>query len=180
MRNQFTLVDKAGLDFAFSLYEKFLATCPDGVWQETFGGRPVAMQIYHAISASAVYLQLFTGESFVNDFPEAVDPFPETGLPSAMVAPLPSRAQALELLKTVKARLDTLLAGLSDSELLRANGPVSSFLGGQINNAGVLGIMIAHMLYHLGSGDAALRANGITGAFSGLALVRQFLTNPGS
>lgn len=179
MEDKFAAVEKDSLDLAFSLYEKFLEICPEDVWQEHFGGRPVAQQIYHAISASAIYLQSLTGEQIANDFPEAIDPFPEAGLPPREDRFLPAKAEALRFLRTIKSSVDQLFCRLKEAELLQLNEPISKFLGGKINNAGALAIMAAHMLYHLGSGDAALRARGIPGAFSGLALVKKYMAGAG-
>lgn len=179
MKDSFVLVDKASLDFAFLLYEKFLDICPEEVWLESFGGRPVGRQIYHAVAATATYLQSMTGKQMACDFPEAIDPFPDSGMPQEDHLPIPSKKGALSLLRNIKSGLDNLLGQLDDADLLLKNEPVSQFLNGWVSNADVLGIMTAHMLYHLGSGDAALRSRGIPGAFSGLSLVGRILAEAG-
>lgn len=176
MSNGFVRIYKAEMDFAFSLYDKFLTLCPMNVWQENMGGRPIAQQFYHALSATAIYLESFTGEHLANQFPQAVDPFPETGEIDDKASIQPSKELASQFLKVIKTSLDKLTARLTDADLLQKNEAVSQFLGGMITNAAVLGIITGHMLYHLGSCDVALREAGIQGVFSGLTNVKRILT----
>lgn len=173
--NQFAIIDIKALDFALMLYEEFLDKCPDHIWVEKFGGRPVGRQLYHAISASGVYLQSLGNAAQDGSFPGAADPFPAGREQEDCEKPTPSRAEARELLKRVRTMADGFLPDIDDSYLLQQNYPISQFLDGAVSNATVLSIMVGHMLYHLGSCDAALRAGGLPGVFSGLGLVRKVL-----
>lgn len=77
----------------------------------------------------------------------------------------PSRADAKKFMDNVAEGMGRLLEKLTDVELLKNNPGFSQKLGKEVNNAECLNLMVAHMLYHLGSCDAALRNEGLEGAF---------------
>lgn len=176
MPNTFAQVEAAGVNFAFRLYGRFLELCPEEIWGETFGGRAVSRQFCHALAATAVYMQSL-GAVIENPFPDLLETFAKAAaeeLPGA-----PSRENAAEFLEQLRVSFARLISGIDDAALLKDNAPISAFLEGRITNAGVMEIMTAHLLYHLGSCDAALRSQGIPGAFTGLDLVKASLAKSG-
>ncbi|MGI6656570.1 MAG: DinB family protein [Desulfobulbus sp.] len=159
MANTFVADLQSGCDFAFALAEKFLSICPDEIWNTIFGGWPVAHQFYHGLST----VPFFVGD-LVKELPD--NPCPESGnLTTREPGALPAKAQAAAYLADLKATMQALFAGLSDADLNKKNATVSSALGKDMTNGAVLGLLASHLLYHLGSCDAALREQGLEGAF---------------
>lgn len=158
MSAEFVSKLKSGLDFAFALSEKFLSICPDDVWQKKFGGWPVSRQFYHAIDVTGFFTTAISAEVPAN-------PCPGGGELANDGGPLATREQAGEFLGSVRAAVDKMAAGLVDADLLRKNESASQMFGRDFSNAEVIQIMGAHVLYHLGSCDAALREQGLEGAF---------------
>lgn len=158
MANEFVSEFQAGLNFAFGLSEKFLAICPDDVWQKKYGGWPVSQQFYHAVQVANFFAASLGGDAIT-------DPCPEAGDLSKKEGPQVNKAQAGEFLANVKTMVSKMTASLQDADLLKKNEKASQLLGRPTSNAAVLELMATHTLYHLGSCDAALREQGLEGAF---------------
>jgi hypothetical protein len=147
------------LQFTFSLVNKFLETCPDAVWNKTFGGWPVWQQIYHAFTAVDFFLRP----------PEAPA---EASLCEAGVSELkhspaeaPNKSDLCDFIAKAQARVMLYAATLNDELLsVKSDGP-SARMGKEMTHAAILGLINAHTMYHLGSCDAALRQNGLPGVF---------------
>lgn len=158
MSNQFVLPYKEGLDRTLALYEKFLRICPEEVWNEKFGGWYVSQQLYHAIGASSTFAATFTGEPITGYQQEA-------GQLTRGNEITPTMQQAQQLLEAVNLALQKTFEILKDDDLLKLNPRACKGMGREITNARVLGLLDGHMLYHLGTCDAALRQRGMEGAF---------------
>lgn len=158
MSDQFVNIFSAGNGRALALYEKFLAICPADLWTKKAGGWPLCQQYYHGLNATAHMAGAITGDMIADPCPGAGDLLKDTGV-------LPTKEQAAQYLQNIRQTLAQLYEKLNDAALLEKNAPLSKMLGADITNAGVLELMAMHMLYHLGSCDAALRDAGQEGAF---------------
>lgn len=158
MSDNFLKVFQSGNDRAFQLYEKFLAICSNDLWDKKAGGWPICTQYYHGLSATAKL-----ASSLGTD--PAEDPCPGAGNLLGNATIKPSKEQAALFLQNVRIQLSSAYEKLTDSLLLKQNDPISGLTGSPITNAGVLELIASHMLYHLGSCDAALRDAGFEGAF---------------
>jgi hypothetical protein len=144
---------------AFFLTTKFIEVCPEAIWADKSGGWPVWQQIYHAL----VTVDLFIG------LPDSVasPPLAEAAVRnlekvSGTILP---KAAVQEVCSSVKARLDQFFKNLTDADLPRLNERLFANLKLELNMAGTIGTLAAHTFYHLGSGDSALRNQGLQGVF---------------
>lgn len=158
MAQVFVPTIKFGLDHALKLYGKFLDICPEAIWQKKFGGWLVSQQYYHALAASGAFLSSITGKTLA-------DPCPGTGDLRQPNLPAPSMENARTLLATVEGTVAGLFKDIDDETLLSRNDRLSLLLESDVNNAECLELLASHLLYHLGSCDAALREDGREGAF---------------
>lgn len=158
MPDAFVNIFRAGNDRAFALYEKFLAICSDDLWNKKAGGWPLCNQYYHGLDATAHMIAAISGAMIADPCPGAGDLLKNEGVK-------PSKGQAAQYLQNIRQALASVYEKMTDAELLENNAPLSKMLGSDIANAGVLELMAMHMLYHLGSCDAALRDAGQEGAF---------------
>lgn len=158
MTNEFVREHQGGLNFAFALSEKFLSICPDAVWQKNFGGWAVSRQFYHALEATSFFAASVWGGEIANPCSGAGDLSQKSGTEA-------SKAQASEFLASIKAAVAHNIDGMRDDALLQKNEKASQLLGRDTSNAAVIQLMASHILYHLGSCDAALRDQGLEGAF---------------
>lgn len=147
-----------GIDFALMHCKKFLAICNDEVWKEKNGGWPVGLQYYHALGATGMLLGSITNKKIEN-------PVPEGGNLAGGDQVIASKEQAAQFLANIQAAVDNLSTSLTDAELLEKNEMVSKVLGRDATNAAVLELIAIHMVYHLGSCDAALRNHGLEGSW---------------
>lgn len=144
--------------FAFGHYEKFLEICSDEAWKEKTGGWSLAQQFYHGLVATDMLLSSITGTTVPN-------PNPEAGQILAKPDVLPTREQAAEFFGNIKIAAQSMFDNLQDETLLEKNEDVSKKFGREITNAVVLELIPCHLLYHLGSCDAALRNRNLPGAW---------------
>lgn len=158
MPDGFCNIFQAGNDRALSLYEKFLAICSSDLWTKKAGGWPLCNQYYHGLNATAHMIGALTGEIIEDPCPEAGDLLKPADIK-------PTKEQAARYLQNIRVALARAYEKMTDSLLLENNAPLSKMLGSDVTNAGVLELMAMHMLYHLGSCDAALRDAGQEGAF---------------
>lgn len=150
---------RGSFDFAFSLLRRFMDVCPDAIWNEKFGGWPIWQQVYHALNA-------------VDFFIAAPDAEPVKGLVSPDVGSLKvqgatpvSKADMKAFADMVKAAADGYMTALTDADMTTPAAGASKRMGRETRHAAIMALMVGHLLYHLGSCDAALRENGLTGVF---------------
>lgn len=147
-----------GMFFAFGHYEKFLEICGYDAWKEKAGGWTLAQQFYHGLVAANMLLASLTGKP-------APNPNPEAGQILDKPDVLPSKEQAAEFFANIRIAAQSMFESLQDETLLKKNEGVSQKFGRDVTNAVVLELIPAHLLYHLGSCDAALRNRNLPGAW---------------
>ena len=139
--------------------QQFMEVCPDDIWNAKFGGWPVWQQVYHALNA----VDFFISEPGN----EPIKPLttPEVGsLKTQGETPI-SKAAMKEFATLVKTAADGYMNALTDADMLRKAEGATSRMGRETLHATVMALMIGHILYHLGSCDAALREHGLKGVF---------------
>lgn len=150
---------RGSFDFAFSLLEQYMEVCPDEIWNKKFGGWPVWQQIYHALNAVDFFISAPGAEPVKGLVPAEVGSLKAQG--DAPVARSDMKAFALQ----VKSAADGYMEALTDADLVKKAEGASARMGRETLHATVMALMIGHVLYHLGSCDAALREQGLKGVF---------------
>lgn len=158
MSNDFVKPYQECLLMAFEHYEKFLEICGDDAWKEKAGGWTLAQQYYHGLNAANMFINSVCGKS-------APNPNPEAGQILAKPNVLPSKEQAAEFFANIKISCQGMFENLQDDSLLKKNEMVSQKFGRDVSNAVVLELLANHLLYHLGSCDAALRNRNLPGSW---------------
>ena len=152
---------KPQVDNAFGLLIKFIEACPDNIWAEKSGGWPLWQQFYHAITA-------------VDLFVEAPGEAPAELLTSPEIAQLATVAEPAALLSRDKVKAacvrakglaDKYLSALQDEALPQRNETPFRKIKFDLTHAGTVALLASHALYHLGTGDAALRNHNLKGVF---------------
>lgn len=147
---------------SFSLILQFIEVCPEDIWQQKFGGWPVWQQVYHTLASIDFFVLGLDEEHSKGLFaPEAgnvgnFENTPEKG---------PSKAAMQEFAAVIKAKADAYIDGLLDADLSGKNRGFSARINMDMSHASTLSILSGHILYHLGSCDAALRERGLKGVF---------------
>ncbi len=144
---------------AMGLLEQFIDVCPDAIWSGKFGGWPVWQQIYHGVVATE-FFALREG-----DAPTPAMYPQEVTLLSGASDKVPSKADMKQLLRTMKTVGDRYINDLTDADLGGKNEGLSVRMQRDTTHAATLALLSGHILYHLGSGDAALREAGLKGVF---------------
>lgn len=143
---------------AYTLLSTFIERCPDNIWKERNGGWPVWQQVAHALSS----LPFFAGA------PAGSVPAPcaleVLRLAVQGMEPL-SKERMQAYAAQCKASADAYIAGLRDEQLAEENAVLSAGIGFSVTHAATLGMFASHVMYHLGSCDAALRDHGLPGVF---------------
>lgn len=152
-------IQQGSFGFSFGLIEQFIDVCPDEIWGEKFGGWPVWQQIYHALDAIHFFVAAPDAAPVTGPAPQAVGSLAEQG-----GAPL-SKAEIKAFAQEAKAASDAYMNGLTDELLPQLAEGASKRMGRDTPHAVVMALMSSHLLYHLGSCDAALRQNGLQGVF---------------
>lgn len=159
MSREIVIAVQEPFQHAFSLLEAFIDVCPEAIWKETNGGWPVWQQVYHALTALDFFVR-------PPDAPELETPLsPAIGRLMETNAETLSQEQAKTFAATAKLRAETYIAALVDTDLARSNTGLSQRMDKEISHGATLGMLAAHTLYHVGSGDAALRDHGLKGVF---------------
>ena len=155
---------RAAFEHAYGLLVKFIEVCPEEIWKKKFGGWPVWQQVYHEL-ACYQFFTLQDGET------------PEQGLYPPEVTNLQSTPNATPLKKDMlkyasrmKAKADAYINALRDADLPSVNQGLTARMKSvgkphEFSHAQTLTLLAGHTLYHLGSGDAALREHGLKGVF---------------
>ncbi len=150
---------RGSFDFAFSLLLQFMDVCPDDIWNKKFGGWPIWQQVYHALNAIDFFISAPGAEPVKTLAP------PEVGSLNAQGKSPISRADMKEFAALVKSAADGYMDALTDADMVQVAAGATQRMGRETLHATVMALMIGHILYHLGSGDAALRENGMKGVF---------------
>ena len=150
---------RGSFDFAFSLMQQFMEVCPDEIWNKKFGGWPVWQQVYHALNA----VDFFISEPGAEPIKALVSP--EVGSLREQGAPPITKDAMKEFAALVKSAADGYMNALTDADMLRQADGATKRMGRETLHATVMALMIGHILYHLGSCDAALREHGMKGVF---------------
>lgn len=150
---------RGSFDFAFSLLLRYIDVCPDAIWNGKFGGWPVWQQVYHALFA-------------VDFFISAPGAEPVKGLVAPEVGSLKiqgdtpvDKAAMKTFAGLIKAAADAYISALTDADMATVAEGATKRMGRETSHAAVMALLIGHILYHLGSCDAALRENGMPGVF---------------
>lgn len=150
---------RSNFDFAFSLLERFIDICPDAIWETRFGGWPVWQQAYHALTSIEFFILAPDRQPSAALAPGEVGSLAAVG--GAPVARERMKAFAADMKNAADAYLD----GLADSSLACKAEGASLRMGRDVTHAMVIILLAGHILYHLGSCDAALREQGRAGVF---------------
>jgi hypothetical protein len=147
----------AGAYDALALLKSLIDQLPDNLWAESTGSWPIWQHIAHAL--------------WGNDF---FTPGPEVPAPKGLSVEIlrlmdkgtdtPTKAQISSYLGEIRAKIETWVKSLSDSDLNKPNEKAKS-IGLDWNLTRTFSILVAHPYYHIGYGDALLRDNGLSGVF---------------
>lgn len=133
--------------------------CPDDIWNKTFGGWPVWQQVCHTLGAVDFFIAAPGKATLKSLVPKEVSSLSVQG-----ETPV-SKADMKEFAALAKAAADGYLNALSDADLVTVAEGASARMGRETRHATIVAMMTGHILYHLGSCDAALRENGLKGVF---------------
>ena len=150
---------RGNFDFAFSLMMQFIDVCPDATWTKNFGGWPIWQQVHHTFAAVDFFISepdAVPAESLV---PQAV-----TFLATVGDTPV-SKADMKAFAYKAKAAADEYMNTLTDAQLTQKATGASERMKRETTHASVMALMVGHLLYHLGTCDAALREQGLKGVF---------------
>lgn len=150
---------RGSFDFAFSLLMQFIDVCPEDTWAKKFGGWPIWQQVYHALNA----VDFFISEPGAEPVKGLVSK--EIGSLSVVADAPVSKADIKAFAAKVKAAADGYMNALTDADMTKKAEGASARMGRETLHATVMALMIGHILYHLGTCDAALREQGLKGVF---------------
>ncbi|SBW01453.1 conserved hypothetical protein [uncultured delta proteobacterium] len=150
---------RGNFTFAFSLILQFIDVCPDALWGKKFGGWPIWQQVYHALNAINFFIAAPGAEP--------VDPLttPEVASLNAQGDKPVTKAAMKKFAARMKAAADGYMDALTDAGMLEKAEGASLRMKRDTTHASIMALMVGHLLYHLGSCDAALRENGMKGVF---------------
>lgn len=157
MANQYVKQYQNVMEFTLALYDKYVEICPEEIWNEKFGGWPICQQCYHALWASGMMMASINGRQVV----EPESPFPLNASNKTM----PSKQDVKGMIAGIKSAYSQLLGELENEALLQPDEPLASKLGRPVTNGEALELIVAHLQYHLGSCDAALREKNLEGSW---------------
>lgn len=150
---------QAPFNYTSGMLKKFIEICPDNIWQEKSGGWPVWQQVYHALSAT---------DFFISSSKQApLEPPLNEEVANLGTAPQKaiSRTEMTKLAQIMEERANKYFAGLTDNLLAKKDDVLSAGMGSDSTHALAVMMLCGHLLYHLGSCDAALRNHGLEGVF---------------
>lgn len=150
---------RGSFDFAFSLLQQFMEVCPDEIWNKKFGGWPIWQQVYHALSAVDFFISAPGAEPVKGLAPQDVGNL-------SVIGETPIAKDAMKTFANlVKSAADGYMNALTDADLTMVAEGATKRMGRETLHATIMALMVGHILYHLGSCDAALRENGMKGVF---------------
>lgn len=150
---------RGNFEFAFGLLRQFMHVCPDATWNKKFGGWPIWQQVYHALNAVEFFIAEPGAESSGALVPPDVASLSVVG-----DAPI-SKAAMAAFADKAKAAADKYMDALADADLAARAEGASARMGRETTHASIVVLMAGHILYHLGTCDAALREQGLKGVF---------------
>lgn len=130
---------------------------PDDVWLMPAGAWPLWQHVIHAIWASDFFTPGPATPSPGN-LPLDVIQLKMVGIDG------PTKNEAKDYLAAVRAKVDAFTASLDDASLAKANEATAK-IGLNWDLATTLCALGSHAAYHVGHGDALLRAEGLPGVF---------------
>jgi hypothetical protein len=138
----------------YSLFKKFLSTCPDDVWAASFGGWPIWQQVAHTIYVNTVFIPKDFPAGTLPDLSQELFQLKEKG-----TEPVP-REFLLNSWEVVRKLTFEHLESLQDSDL-----PKTAIVrnGRELSTLKVVSLLTGHIMYHLGVFDSALRERGLPG-----------------
>ena len=143
----------------FGLLAKFIETCPDDIWAEKFGGWPVWQEIYHAVRAVNLFVEVPGQEAAPLLVKPEVCGLSEEGRDA------PPREKVKEQCLAAQALVEKYLETLQDEDLPKRNETPFRVINFDLTHGATLMLLASHNLYHLGAGDSALRSRGLKGVF---------------
>ncbi|MDR2884538.1 MAG: hypothetical protein LBV09_05470 [Deferribacteraceae bacterium] len=141
-----------------SLVDVVINNCSDELWEKKFGGDYYWAQVFHLIGGVSYFMGL-VGQEGLPMIPE------NTGTDGILRKPSDpsldhSKEKALAFNKEMMTAVAAAFDRLDDSTLFT---PID-FYGNPTTHGGMYSLLAAHILYHIGACDAALRDNGLTAA----------------
>lgn len=150
------------LNNVLALLEKFIQVCPEDIWMKNFGGWPVWQQLHHAYISVDFFVAAPgakpCGGLTAPEYGNLSEPLSD---PSAA----PSKEAMKGLAERMKANIQAYTDGLTDDRLPELNQGLEERAPLGLSHAATMTMLAAHMLYHLGACDAALRESGRPGVF---------------
>lgn len=144
---------------SMGLMREFIKVCPDEIWNKKFGGWPIWQQVYHALWIT----ELFTLDEGAKGVAE---PCPtEVGTLKVQGEKAPGKTEMLNFADLMETAADGYIEALDDAKLAEPQKGLSAKFGAPMNHAAAMGLLSGHIMYHLGSCDAALREHGFKGVF---------------
>ena len=151
---------KASFGYSCNLLDMFMEVCPEDVWVKKFGGWPLWQNVYHAISSIDFFVRQEGEKPCPALFSHEVGSLSEVATGRA-----PTRQELKDLLPVMKAAADKYFDRLSDADLGKKNEGLSSRMPAPWTHASTCAMLSAHVLYHLGVCDSALREREMKGVF---------------
>lgn len=154
---------KAAFEHAYGLMARFIEVCPEDIWAKKFGGWPVWQHVYHALGSCQMGLR--DGET-----PEPGLYPPEVNMLENSPDNAPMKTDMQEYATRLKAKADAYFDTLKDADLSGVNQKLTDRMKArgvtqEFSHTQTLAMISGHILYHLGSCDAALREGGLKGVF---------------
>ncbi|MDR1741357.1 MAG: DinB family protein [Synergistaceae bacterium] len=148
---------KGSFDGNWGFLLKEIDLCPDSVWGKKAGGFVFWQQLYHCFA---------TIDFFISPKDAAPAPGP-WGADVAGFKAAPNKTATKDELRAYaakqKAAADAWFATVDDASLLKEHEGLSFRWKQPMTNATVIALMTGHSMYHVGSCDAILRDNGVSG-----------------
>jgi hypothetical protein len=140
------------------LFEKFIETCPQDVWEGKIGKFPIWQQIYHTYACFDFFL------SGKGQRPVLKPLYPQEVVMFASIPDTPAAKDEIAgFVKEANLYIEKFFAALDDPALSKLNEGFSARCQLPFTNAGTISSIIGHMFYHFGQCDAALREHGLKG-----------------
>lgn len=148
-----------GVQHAFALSNKFVDICPEEIWGKTFGRWPVWQQLFHAHTVIDFFLRPADAAPEAPLFPDGVGELKIT------MDDVPAKLIVKDYFARMQKRVTDYMADLDDVKLTLKHEGVSARFGRDVTHAALVALIASHLMYHLGSCDAALREAGLSGVF---------------
>lgn len=144
-------------DLLFTPFQEFIEICPPDLWTKNFGGWPIWQHVYHTLAVVAI-VATKSGQPAIT-LPLPMDVVDLLQTPSEPLSQMQTKAFA----KEARGSLEALFDRLSDADLGLVNDDFSKYFGQEMSQCAALGMVSAHISYHLGICDSILREHGLQG-----------------